>query len=82
MKYFNRLDGKTVEITYEKALDIMLATWKDNDMTRDMLAIPNNIQCCFGDIHTQSDDGMCLMAGLWNMLPMGVEYDEDGNHIK
>ena len=72
------------ELSYDEALDAMLSSYKDNDMTRDMLSTPNNIRLNFGfwlqvseevDEHTKK----VLMAGLWNMLPNGVGYDDNGN---
>lgn len=61
LKYFKTYyegDQKT-EITYDEALNIMIGTWKDNDMTRDMLTIPNRIQCRFSriDVEDHKDDG-------------------------
>ena len=88
LKYFrqDKLDHSRNEITYEEALHIMLGTWKDNDMTRDMLTIPNRIQCMFSQIDVEDHLGghniMVLMAGMYNMLPMNIDYDEDGNHLK
>lgn len=71
MKYRkrNRETGEWSDITYDEALSILLGTWKDNEMTRSMLTIPNNIQCMFSDIFVQGDDGMVLMSGLWNIVP-------------
>ena len=47
LKYFKRYHtgGKADEITYEQALNTLLNDYRDNDMTRDMLTIPNNIRC-------------------------------------
>ena len=85
LKYYRTIDGNRQEITYDEALNILLGTWKDNDMTRDMLTIPNRIQCMFScvDVEDYQDDKniMVLMAGMYNMLPMNVAYDEDGNHL-
>ena len=71
------------ELTYDEALDTMLSTWKDNDMTRDMLSIVNSIQLKLGFwLQVSKDDKWgkrVLMEGLWNMLPDGVAYDENGN---
>ena len=54
-------------------------------MTRDMLTIPNNIETVFSTIYVEDQQPhgmtMVLMSGLYNQLPMGVEYDEDGNHV-
>ena len=69
------------EITYEEALDIVLGTYADTDMTRDMLTIPNRINCLFSTIEVK-DGNIVLMAGLENMLPMDVEYDDHGKRIK
>ena len=84
-KKFHNSD-EWVEITYDEALDTMLGSWKDNDMTRDMLTIPNYIYCQDSIIDVREKpkkDGtqLVLMAGLYNMLPMDTEYDEHGNRI-
>ena len=83
MKYF-RFDYVTEErkeISPEKAHDILLTTWKDTEMTRDMLTIPNSIICRFSRVDVESDDGMVSMPGLFNLIPDGAEYDEKGNRI-
>lgn len=72
-------------ISYEEALNIMLGSWKDNDMTRDMLILPNRIQCMYSEIGVEevTEDGhvFCSMPGLYNLLPSDIEYDEDGNRV-
>lgn len=84
MKYYVKYvdEPERREITYDKALDIALGSYRDNDMTRDMLNRPNRIMCRFSEITVISDDGMTILAGLYNQLPMDVEYDEDGNRVK
>lgn len=81
MKYFktNKETYERTEITRDEALDIVLGSWKNNQMTFDMLSRPNRIDCMYSIIETQSDDGMVLMAGLWNQILDDVEYDENGN---
>lgn len=86
MRYYKVLKsvGQREEVTYEEALRTVLGTFRDNDMTRDMLTVPNNINCQFSWVYVEDDSKkptMVLMAGLWNMLPDDVEYDEEGNHI-
>lgn len=87
MKYFKRYHGKEerLEISEEEALDTLLTTYRDNDMTRDMLTIPNNIFCRYSTVYVEDDSDprftMVLMSGLCNELPMGVEYDDDGNRV-
>lgn len=84
LKYFripkDDFKAKT-EITYGEALHIMLGTWKDNKYTRAMLTIPNWIDCRWSyisvDDYTDPDHPMVLMAGLANMLPLGMEYEEE-----
>lgn len=87
LKYY-RIDKQNCtreEINYSRALFILLGSWKDNDMTRDMLTIPNRIHCIFSIIEVEDyqDDNniMVLMAGMCNMLPMNIDYDEEGNHL-
>lgn len=71
-------------ITYDEALNTVLGTFRDNDMTRDMLTIPNWIQCQYSTIEVKEPiEGTfeVLMAGLVNQIPMDAEYDDDGNRI-
>ena len=89
LKYYRcTYDGESfakTEITFEKALEIVLGTYKDNDMTRDMLTIPNRIRCRFSEISvedcTDEHNHKVLMAGMYNALPIDTYYDEDGNRI-
>lgn len=87
MKYFRRIHGVNtpkVEVSYDEALNVLLGTFRDNDMTRDMLTIPNNIQCRYSTIYVEDHSGkmpMVLMSGLFNMLPMDAEYDDNGNRL-
>ena len=88
LKYYRKgADEKEFkEISYEKALDIMLGSWKDSDMTRDMLSIPNWIRCRFSEIQVKEVDengrAKCLMPGYWNMIPDDIVYDVNCNRIK
>ena len=64
--------GEQTEISYDKALEILLGSWKDNEMTRSMLTQPNNIQCRYSNVIVKEGKGKncrVLMAGLWNMVP-------------
>ena len=83
MKYcrISKSDEPTIEIDYEKALSIVLGTYKDCDITRDMLTIANNIDCRYSVIHIEDDEGMALMAGLYNFTPNGIVYDDEGKRI-
>lgn len=86
MKYFrcDYISGEQQEISYDRALDILLTTWKDTEMTRDMLTIPNNIQCRYSYVVVKDDSTQipkCAMPGLINLVPMGAEYDENGKRI-
>ena len=85
LRYF-RNDGKggVRELNYEEALGIVLGTYKDNDMTRDMLTVPNWIPCRFSTIAVKEEkDGrmMTLMPGYVCDVPHGNEYDEEGNRL-
>ena len=83
MKYFRQYynDTEKKEIGYEEALNLVLGSYKDNDMTRDMLTIPNRINLMFGSTLTvENDDGMVLAAGLYNQIPNEFGYDDEGNH--
>ena len=87
LKYFKRYHTKEdrAEITYDEALDTLLTTYWYNDMTRDLLSIPNNIWCRFSTVYVEDPKGdgdiEVLMPGLHTMLPMDVEYDEKGNRV-
>ena len=88
LKYYRK--GKETdqkeEITYQKALDIVLSSFRDNDMSRDMLTLPNRIICRYSEVTVEDDKGngniSVLMAGLYNMLPDAVEYDDDGMRLE
>lgn len=47
MKYLKLLNGTEnwKEVSYTEALDTLLTTYKDNDITREMLTIPGEIPC-------------------------------------
>ena len=83
LKFFRQrydLDERS-EISYDEALDIVLGSWKDTDMVRDMLLIPNRIECMFSRIEVEDVDEkghrMVLMAGLVNQMNDNFEYDEE-----
>ena len=73
------------EITKDEALHILLGTFKDCDMTRDLLTRVNRIECMYSTVEVEKVDEngrhMVLMAGLANELPRDVEYDDNGNRI-
>lgn len=86
LKYFKRMHGDShrEEITHEQALKTLLGTYRANDMTRDMLTIPNNIYCRYSTVYVEDHSGkmaMVLMAGLMNDLPMDAQYDDEGNRL-
>ena len=77
-------DGRRVEVSYDEALRSLLGTYRDNDMTRDMLTIPNRIDCRYSVISVVDGEGVSsrgIMAGLYNLLPMGAEYDDNGSRL-
>lgn len=73
------------DITRDEAYETLLTTWKDSDMTRDMLTIVNRIECRFSTVEVRDigENGAVKVAmpGLCNLLPMGVEYGIDCNHV-
>lgn len=77
--YDNYAIGK--KITREEALETLLSTYRDCDMTRDMLTVPNRIKTPYCDIYVIGN-GLTVMAGLYNVVPDGVKYDKDGNRIE
>ena len=86
MKYFryDYVTGERKEISFRQAHEILLTTYRDNEMTLDMLTIPNRIECRFSRVDVvdnTTDIPRVPMAGLCNLLPMGVEYDDNGNRV-
>ena len=58
MKYFKTFkDNPDVEneVTYWEALDTLLTSYKDNDITRYMLTVENNIPCMFSYIRVSEE---------------------------
>jgi len=86
LRYFKKMkpDGKRIEVSYDEALSSLRGTFRYNDMTRDMLTIPNNIDCRYAWIYVEQETehgNMCLMPGIWNDLPAEYSYDDNGNRI-
>ena len=80
LKYYKRMkdEDKEQEITYDEALRTMLGTWRDSDLTRDMLTIQNYIECQYSWIRVDDPSTtMKPMPGLWNLIPDDVQYDEE-----
>ena len=52
LRFFKQFYGEDAvkEVTYEKALDTLLTTYKDNDLTREWLTQPGKIECTFSVI--------------------------------
>ncbi len=48
-------EDTTEEISYEKALDTLLTTYKDNDITREMLKTPGEIPCRCSTVYVEAD---------------------------
>ena len=80
LKYYKRMkdEDEEHEITYDEALRTLLGTWRDSDLTRDMLTIQNYIECMCSWIRVDDPSTtMKPMPGMWNLAPAGIEYDED-----
>lgn len=80
MKYYKRYKDKDEwnEITYDEALRTLLGTWRDTDLTRDMLTIQNMIECMFSWIKVDDPDSKLKpMPGLFNLYPDDARYDEE-----
>ena len=80
LKYYKRMKDETDEneITYDEALRTMLGTWRDTDLTRDMLTIQNYIECMYSFIRVDDPENeLKPMPGLWNIVPDGIKYDEN-----
>lgn len=87
MQYFryDYVTGERKEIGYARALEILLSTFRDNDMTRDMLTIPNRIECRFSrvDVEEPTNYGRNMVAapGSINLLPSDTQYDDNGKRM-
>lgn len=80
MKYYKRMkdSDEWSEVSHDDALRTLLGTWRDTDLTRDMLTIPNMIECMCSWIKVKDPDStMTPMPGLFNLYPDGAEYDEE-----
>lgn len=84
LKFYRKYKDEMVEteVTKDEALTTLLSTFRDNDMTRDMLTIQNYIQCRFAFIRVDDPDNpMKPIPGFWNRLPEDKSYDRDGNRL-
>lgn len=80
LKYYKRMkdEDTEVEISYDEALRTLLGTWRDTDLTRDMLTIQNYIECQFSWIRVDDPNTtMKPIPGMWNLAPADAEYDEE-----
>ena len=80
LKYYKRMKDSDAwkEITYDEALHTLLGTWRDTDLTRDMLTIQNMIECMFSWIKVDDPDSTLKpMPGLFNRYPEDAVYDEE-----
>ena len=60
------------EVSYDEALNTLLGSYKDNEITREMLTIPNFIPCGFSEIAVSEETEygrMVSMPGLACLLP-------------
>ena len=73
-------DGE--EVTYDDALKSLLTVWRDCDMIRDFLTIPNVIPCRFSTIRVVDPDSTMMPApGAVYLVPDGAEYDDSGKRV-
>ena len=82
-KHFRDGSG-SFDITYEEALKAVIGAFGNCDWSRDLLTMPNNIRTkdfyvYVSEVHDGTET--VLMAGLYNLSPMGFRYDKDGNRI-
>lgn len=85
MKYFVRsYDPNWREVSKERAEEDVLCVYKDNDMTRDMMSIPNHILLGSMEmiIAESEQDIQRLEDATWNVLPDDAFYDDNGNRVK
>ena len=71
MKFVKQFNDKheSFEVTYEEALNTLLSTYKDNEITRSMLTIGNYIPCRCSSIRVYDEDGLTAAPGLQNLVP-------------
>lgn len=57
MRFLKQYVGheEATEVAYEDALRSLLTTYKDNEITRDMLAVPGEIPYKFGTIFVKEE---------------------------
>ena len=80
LRYYKRFKDEEFEreVTHEEALRTLLKTYRDNDMTRDMLTVQNYIETRFSFIRVDDPENpLKPMPGLWNLLPDDAVYDEE-----
>lgn len=72
-------------VSRDEAYNTLLTTWKDSDMTRDMLTLVNRIECRRSTVEVVDigEDGIVktVAPGLFNLLPFDAEYGIDCNRI-
>ena len=58
MKYFSvsKMDGIRTEITRDQALDRLLGSYQDNEVTREMLNYPQTIPLMFSYLEVVEDN--------------------------
>lgn len=70
------------EVDYDEALRVLLSVWRDCDMVRDFLTIPNVIPCRFSTIYVEDTESHKVpMPGAVYLIPAGAEYDDNGNRV-
>lgn len=58
LKYFKQFRGVNtpkVEISHDEALKVLLGSYRDNDMTREMLTMPNEIPCMCSTVYVEEE---------------------------
>ena len=74
----SKLDNSKKVISAKEAIDDLLSVYKDNDMSRDMLTIPNRIDLRTSILEVAVDGDRLVEEGM-NLLPEEFCYDDNGN---
>ena len=69
-------------LSFGEALSLVLEVYKDCDMTRDMLTIPNRIRLTsYSNLVVYSDEEANIAPEILNALPFEYSYDDDGKRL-
>jgi len=79
MRYMKRhkTEDKWNEVGYDDALNVVLASYKDNRQVRGMLSIANFIPCMFSEIRVYDNEGKTAPEGEMCLIPEELLEEEE-----